>query len=185
MYRYIKFKGFLQKQFEEPYTKEYSTGAAVVYNAANEEFEALLALQEEGKEITVDEFLEIIRDSDQFKHEIAKIQALFVEKTEGLKEMMADKISFVSGYIDKQAEVYEYLYQFAKQGAYDEQANKAVIAANEAAKAKAAEYVFLLNEVRSKLQKMVEAGKDIDELLGKAKHIDKDTTPEQIKALLP
>ena len=184
MYKYIKFEGFLQKQFEEPQTKEYSTGVAVVYDATDDEFQALLALQNNGKEITLEEFQALIKESDQYKHDMSKIQSLFIKKTEGLKEMLADKSNYTKEYIDKQSEIYEYMYQFAKQGVYDEETNAAIIAANEAAKAKAAGFVLLINEVRSKIEKMAKAGQDIDGILRGVEKIDKNTTLDQIKALL-
>jgi len=183
MYRYMKFTGFLNKQFEEPYTKEYNTGVAAVYNASNEEFEQLLALQNEGSEVAVEEFTELIKESEQFKHEMSKLQALFVEKTEGLKEMLADKIGMASNYIDKQSEVYEYMYQFAKDSVYDSQTNLAIITANEQSKTIAAGFVILLNNMRSKIEEMIKKGIDVDEILRKAEMIDKTTTVEQIQAL--
>jgi len=183
MYRYISFTGFLNKQFEEPFTKEYSTGAAVVCNASNEEFYALLALQKNGKEITADEFTELIKESDQFKYEMSKLQTLFVEKAEGLKEMLADKQSLTDKYIDVQNEIYEYMYQFAKQGKYDTATNEAIINANEQAKSVAADYVILLNEIRSKLENMIKKGIDIEQFLQKAKNIDKNSTIDEIKEI--
>jgi len=184
MYRYLKYDGIFKKQFEEPMVKEYSTNVAVVYNASNEEFQHLKELQDHGEEITKEQFFDRIKTSDQYIYEMEKLQALFVEKAEGLKEMLADKASVLPGYIDKQTEIYEYMYQFAKQGVYDAKTNEAIIEANEQAKQAAAELVLLLNEVRSHIEGMIAEGKDIELVYSKAKEIGKETTKEQIMELL-
>ena len=180
MCRYIKFEGIFIKKFENPKTKEYSTNVVVVYDATDSEFKNILSSQNNGVELTKDEFYKEIKTSEQYIFEMKKLQALFVEKAEVLKEMLADKSSVLPGYIDKQTEIYEYMYQFAKQGAYDDKTNKEIIRANEEAKKTAADFTLLLNETRKHIELIISEGKDIDEVYSKAKQIGRDTTKEQI-----
>ena len=184
----MKFTGHLNKQFEEPFTQEYDTGVAVVYNASTEEFSQLLSLQDSGEEIELDEFIMIARDSDQAKHLLSRLEQIFIKKTTGLKKLAIDKEWMNDKEaINDQYRIYEEMYKNAKAGHYDKKTNEAIIKANEGAKKSLAQLTLFLNSAKGKLERMILSG-DVkaDEMLMAADNLSlkkEDLTPAKMKQL--
>jgi len=114
-----------------------------------------------------------------------RLEKIFCEKTTGLKKIAIDKPWMTDPEaISQQYRVYEEVYKNAKAGYYDETTNKAIITANEATKKALAPVTLLLNNVRSVLQGMIEAGHpEVDAKLDFAGRISlerDDLTPEKL-----
>ena len=115
-----------------------------------------------------------------------KLASIFAEKAIGLKRLAIDKPYMTNAQeVNEQYAAYEAMYEAAKNGAYDEATNTAIINANETAKMTLAPVNLLLNSIRSLLeQKIEENASDIDILLDKAKAISlskDELTPETLE----
>lgn len=116
----------------------------------------------------------------------AHIERIFTDKTHQIKQIATDKVGSPE-YIDTQMQVYETMYQNAKNGYYDAATNAAIITANESSKRFVAGIVLAMNELRSQLQVANDAGIDITAklaVLDALKLTKTSVTPEAIGAFM-
>ncbi len=109
-------------------------------------------------------FKDLRPQTDINKSNLERLQTIFYQKTVDLKAIACDKYGS-NEYVEAQYQTYENMYLSATQGLFSPEENQEIITLNETAKAHSRPIAKELNEIRSALQKKIEASAEVQALL--------------------